>query len=210
VPKGSPLRQLSDLRGKRIAVANGSSAHGVLLNALQRAGLTDKDVQISFLQPAEAYSAFRGGDVDAWFTWDPYTSQAEQETGARILTGGEGLTNGYSFQVANRSALADPGRNAALRDYVLRLARAQTWAQQHPEQRAAAWAADTGLAQPVTLAAARRGADLDIPLDERVVKSEQELADEFADAGIVPGRARFADYVDTRYQPDLARLRQAP
>lgn len=210
VPKGSPLRQLSDLRGKRIAVAKGSSAHGVLLNALGRAGLTSKDVQIAFLQPSEAYSAFRGGDVDAWFIWDPYTSQALQETGARVLAGGQGLTNGYSFQVASRSALADPGRNAALRDYVLRLARAQAWAQRHPEQLATTWAADTGLAKEVTLAAVRQGVDLDFPLDERVVTSEQQLADQFADAGIVPGRARFADYVDTRYQADLARARNAP
>src|SRR5213075_2845878 len=79
VPADSPVHSVADLRGKTIAVAKGSSAHGVLLAALQRAGLSTSDVKISYLQPSDAYAAFSQHTVDAWSIWDPYTSQAKLE-----------------------------------------------------------------------------------------------------------------------------------
>ena len=54
VPKTSPIRTLRDLRGKKIAVPIGSSAHGFLLNAIQTAGLSPKDVTLVNLAPGQA------------------------------------------------------------------------------------------------------------------------------------------------------------
>lgn len=117
VPKDSPLRTVSDLRGKTIGVAKGSSTHGQILYTLGRAGLSTKDSRLSFLQPADAYGAFNQHQLDAWVVWDPYTSQARLESGARVLADGRGTANGYAFIVAGTDALADPGVNTALRDY---------------------------------------------------------------------------------------------
>src|SRR5438067_9098720 len=66
VPADSPLRTVADLRGKNIAVAQGSSAHGQVLGNLHNAGLSTSDVTLSFLQPAAAYAAFNQHQVDAW------------------------------------------------------------------------------------------------------------------------------------------------
>ena len=52
VPKDSPIQTLADLKGKRIAVPQGSSAHGLALLALKSVGLTPKDVQFVYLSPA--------------------------------------------------------------------------------------------------------------------------------------------------------------
>ncbi|MGN5381057.1 PhnD/SsuA/transferrin family substrate-binding protein [Streptomyces lasalocidi] len=52
VPKGSTLKTAADLKGKKIAVPQGSSAHGLALNALKSVGLTPKDVKLTFLDPA--------------------------------------------------------------------------------------------------------------------------------------------------------------
>ena len=57
----SPITTIADLRGKRIAVGKGSSAHGHILAQLKNAGLTPADVQLVFLQPADALSAFTAG-----------------------------------------------------------------------------------------------------------------------------------------------------
>ena len=46
-------------------MAKGSSAHGLLLNILERAGLSQDDVKISFLLPADALAAFTRGRIDA-------------------------------------------------------------------------------------------------------------------------------------------------
>jgi len=218
VPKNSGLRTLADLKGKTIAVAKGSSAHGVTLGILRKAGLSLTDVTLSFLQPADAYAAFTQNRVDAWSVWDPYTSQALLETGARVLVDGTGtvgggapntepgagaVTNGYGFQVASRAALADGRKSSALKDFVVRYAKALAFAKAHPQERADAWAKETGLKPEVATAAVQRGLDRAIPIDDAVIDSEQQLADAFAEAKVLPNRFRFADFVDKRFAADI-------
>ncbi|ALG15702.1 ABC transporter substrate-binding protein [Kibdelosporangium phytohabitans] len=203
VPSGSPARTVADLRGKNIAVAKGSSAHGQILLNLKKAGLSTKDVKLNFLQPSDAYAAFTQRQVDAWAIWDPYTSQALLEAGARVLVDGKGTANGYTFQVAGQPALADAGKNAAIKDYVTRIAKAQRWSDAHRPEWAKAWAAETGLKIEVTTKATDRGPDLPVALDDTVVASEQELADAFTADKVLPGRVDFASFVDKRYAADL-------
>nr|WP_236703088.1 ABC transporter substrate-binding protein [Lentzea aerocolonigenes] len=204
VQENSPLRSVSDLKGKNIAVAKGSSAHGQVLLTLRASGLTTKDVTLNFLQPSDAYSAFTQGKVDAWAVWDPYTAQAQQEAKARVLTTGEGRSNGYGFQVAGRKALDDKGKTPALKEYLVRYYKAQKWADTHREEWAKAWAAETGLKYEVALAAVNRNGDLPVKIDDTLIKSEQELADAFAEDKTLPGKVDFGKFVDTRFQGDLA------
>jgi sulfonate transport system substrate-binding protein len=199
VPKGSPVRTVADLRGRRIALAKGSSAHALLLNVLKRAGLGLGDVRPQYLQPADALSAFGSGKVDAWSIWDPYTAQAQAQTGARVLLDGTGYTNGYAFNVASDKALKDRAKVAALRDYLARVHRAYLWAGLHQDAWAAAWARQIGLPLPVAEVATRRRVTRPIRIDANVIGSEQQLADAFAGANVLPGRVRFADFVDTRF-----------
>ncbi|SDW44511.1 sulfonate transport system substrate-binding protein [Amycolatopsis xylanica] len=203
VPSDSPLTDVASLRGKTIAVAKGSSAHGQLLNTLRNAGLSTKDVKISFLQPSEAYSAFTQHSVDAWAIWDPYTAQAQLETGAKVLADGRGASNGYAFQTAATAALADPGKNAAIGDYLTRVVKAQKWADSHHAEWAQAWAAETGLKLEVARKSIDAGRDLPTPLDDEVVQSEQKLADAFTDDKVLPGKVDFVKFVDRRYAADL-------
>ncbi|HEX8865915.1 MAG TPA: ABC transporter substrate-binding protein [Lentzea sp.] len=204
VPAGSPLKSVADLKGKNIAVAKGSSAHGQVLTTLRAAGLTTKDVTLNFLQPADAYGAFTQGKVDAWAVWDPYTAQAEKEAGARILADGKGTANGYGFQVAGKKALDDKGKTAAIKEYLVRYYKAQKWADEHRDEWAKAWSAETGLKYDVARAAVERASDLPVKLDDTVIKSEQELADAFTEDKTLPGKVDFAKFVDTRFQGDLA------
>jgi ABC-type nitrate/sulfonate/bicarbonate transport system substrate-binding protein len=110
VPKDSKLTSPEQLKGKSIAVAQGSSAHFQLIASLKAAGLTLSDVKVKYLQPADALAAFTSGKVDAWTVWDPYTSQVLQAKQGRILTTGQGLVNGLNFQVAAPSALGTARR----------------------------------------------------------------------------------------------------
>ncbi|HEY0453701.1 ABC transporter substrate-binding protein [Actinophytocola sp.] len=205
VPGDSPLRDVRDLRGKTIGVAKGSSAHGQVLYSLRAAGLSTKDVKLSFLQPADAYGAFNQHQIDAWATWDPYTSQTLLESHARVLADGSGTANGYTFLVAGTDALGDAGVNSAIRDYVVRHAKAERWSDTHREQWAQAWAKETGLSIEVARAAVAAGPDLPVPLDDTVIGSEQKLADAFTDDGVLPGKVDFATFVDRRYVSDLTK-----
>ncbi|WP_437942845.1 aliphatic sulfonate ABC transporter substrate-binding protein [Sorangium sp. So ce341] len=98
VPKDSPITSVAGLKGKRVAVNRGSNVHYLLVRAVESAGLTLDDLQVSFLAPADARSAFESGKVDAWVIWDPFLAAAEL-AGARVLQSGEGLVDNHLFYV---------------------------------------------------------------------------------------------------------------
>ena len=69
VPKGSSIKTVQDLVGKRVAV--NVLAHGdyMLLEALKEAGIPLDKVQRTPLQPPDAAAAFATGKIDAWSTF---------------------------------------------------------------------------------------------------------------------------------------------
>ena len=202
VPPNSDIKSVADLEGKKIAVAEGSSANYNLLAQLDEAGVDYGDVEVQNLQPADALAAFDAGHVDAWAIWEPYTSQAEKDADARVLTTGKGIVNGFVFQVASDAALDDQATTAAVKDYIGRIAEAQTWTETHKEEWAEAWAEETGLSEEITLAAARkREIDL-VPITQEVITSEQEMADAFAANGLVPEKFDVEPYFIDDFNSD--------
>jgi sulfonate transport system substrate-binding protein len=183
VAKDSPIQTLADLKGKRIAVPQGSSAHGLALLALKSAGLTPKDVQLVYLSPAAGGTAFNTGKVDAWSIWNPQSALAVKD-GARIIAKGlPPIDQANNYYVASEKSLNDPSRRAALADLLTRVAREFNWAQQHPDEYAKAIAKETG----VSLEDARTTVDAYpfkitqfLPED---LKAEQALGDAFFEAG---------------------------
>ncbi|WP_260634857.1 ABC transporter substrate-binding protein [Streptomyces angustmyceticus] len=212
VKKGSPLKRPSQLKGKSIAVAQGSSAHYQLIASLKKVGLTPKGVTLNYLQPADALAAFTRGKVDAWAVWDPYTSQALDQADARVLTTGQGVVNGLSFQVAAPAALDDKKKSAALKDYTERLRRAQNWVFKHPGVWAKAWAKETGLPEKVALDAVKRtrGTAVTVAVDKAAIASEQQIVDSFAAVKLIPRSFRFGDFVDPRFNSGLPPSNTAP
>ncbi|WP_462413306.1 aliphatic sulfonate ABC transporter substrate-binding protein [Neobacillus sp. Marseille-QA0830] len=108
VPKGSPIKELKDLKNKKVGVAKGSSAYNFLYMALDHAGLTDKDIEIIQLQPDEARPALDNGSIDAWSIWEPYTTTAVFQTGAKVLVTGKDLDiNAPSFLIARTNFIEE-------------------------------------------------------------------------------------------------------
>jgi sulfonate transport system substrate-binding protein len=85
VRKDSSINAVGDLKGKRVAVTRGTDPHIFLVRALQKAGLSEKDIQPVLLQHPDGKTALIRGDVDAWAGLDPMMAQAEVEDGARLL-----------------------------------------------------------------------------------------------------------------------------
>ena len=199
VPKGSPITSIAQLRGKSIAVAQGSSSDYHLLTVLEKAHLSVKEVTIEHLQPAEALAAFTSGQVDAWDIWDPYSSEAIVEDGAKVLVNGQGYGSNYSFEVASQAALADPGKKAAIKAYLALLNQAYRWEQSHSAQWAQSWSAATGVPLKVMQIATKDEASVPGPISPAVVSSEQRLADAFYGAGLLPSRVNFQSFSYTGY-----------
>jgi sulfonate transport system substrate-binding protein len=199
VPKGSPVHSVAQLRGKRIAVAQGSSADYHLLTVLNKAGLSVHDVTLVYLQPAAGLAALTSGHVDAWDIWSPFIEEGERLDGATAIVTGQGYGSPYSFTVASRAALADPGKAAAIRDYLSLIAQAHRWAASHLSAWSAVWAKASGLPLNVMTQAAGDSASLAVPITPAVVASEQQVADAFTAAGLIPVHVNFSQFVDTSF-----------
>ena len=199
LPKGSPVASVAQLRGKTIAVSEGSSADYHLLAVLKQAGLTVKDVTIDNLQPPQALAAFASGHVAAWDVWSPYIEEAEAQHGARVLVNGSPIGKTFSFEVASRAALANPAKAAAIRDYLQLIAQAHAWTNTHPSAWAATWAQATGLPLATMTAAAKDDQAVPVPISAAVVGSEQSIANAFTAAGLIPGHVDFANYAVTTF-----------
>jgi sulfonate transport system substrate-binding protein len=182
VPKGSPITSLSQLRGKKIAVPQGSSAHGLALLALRSAGLTPQDAHFVFLSPAAGASAFASGKVDAWSIWNPQAALAVK-AGARVLAKGmPPIDQLNSYYVAPDKDLSDRSRRAALTDLFERLSAVYVWGTRHPDQLAKAVSTDDGL----PLAAAKSVLAFTefhvTPVTPGDITAEQNLATAFQEA----------------------------
>jgi sulfonate transport system substrate-binding protein len=83
-PKGSSIRRVQDLSGKRVAV--NWAAHGdyILLRALEREQITPASVTRVPIQPPEAAAAFATGKIDAWSTFGVFFLTAVKN-GANVL-----------------------------------------------------------------------------------------------------------------------------
>ena len=78
--KGSGIKSIKDLAGKRVAVTRGTDPHIFLLQALDSVGLSEKDIKPVLLQHPDGYRALVSGQVDAWAGLDPHMAKGELET----------------------------------------------------------------------------------------------------------------------------------
>lgn len=198
IPQGSDIKSVADLKGKSVAVARGSSAHGHLILQLEKAGVDPGDLDINFLQPSDSKSAFESGQVDAWAVWDPYTAIAEVGGAVPLITA-EGVSNGYGFGVASDKALADDPRAEAIDDLLGRIDRAYQWTKDNPEEWAKIFAEETGT-EKAAAEINTRSTRLPIALDQTVIDSQNDLIGAFERAGVLPESFDFADQVDVRFE----------
>lgn len=80
------IKSVADLKGKTVALDVGTTSHFFLLNCLEKAGLSEKDIKISQAASAgEAGQAFVAGKVDAAVTWEPWLSRGVKEGNGNLI-----------------------------------------------------------------------------------------------------------------------------
>ncbi len=193
VPNGSTLQAVSELKGKKVAVQKGSSANFLLVAALNKAGLTLKDIQPVYLAPADARAAFANGSVDAWAIWDPYLAAIQQSQSVRVLADYQGLLHASSFyEGSRRFADAHP---EAIRLLLAELAKAGAWANAHKPEVSRILAEQIGLPAAVTAAwQARTGYGV-TPLTPEIIAIQQQTADIFQAQGLIPRKVDVSQAV---------------
>ncbi len=91
VASGSAIAQIAQLKGRRVALLDGSFHTYLLARVLEQAGLCLPDVQRVELSPAASQRALAAGEVDAWVAMAPLLGSALQAGTIRVLAANEGL-----------------------------------------------------------------------------------------------------------------------
>jgi NitT/TauT family transport system substrate-binding protein len=86
VQKDSGIEKVSDLKGKKVITTTGTTADIYLHRALQKAGLTRKDVTVVNAKMPDAVQAFISGKVPAVALWVPFDLRVnEADKGAKEI-----------------------------------------------------------------------------------------------------------------------------
>ena len=184
VPENSPIRTLADIKGKKIAVARGSSAHNFTVQLVAKAGLAFTDIVPAYLAPSDAVAAFSRGSVDAWVVWDPYFALAQRHQKARVVATTKDVADSNSFYLANSDFAAKyPKVLVAVIDELTKIT---AWSAQNRDKLAAAISAVTGVELEAQRIAVDR-ADIALrPMTATVIAQQQQIADAFLKLGLIP------------------------
>jgi sulfonate transport system substrate-binding protein len=184
VPEGSPIRELADIKGKKIAVARGSSAHNFTVKLVSKAGLAFTDIEPAYLAPADASAAFTRGAVDAWVIWDPYFALAQSRQKVRVIATTNDVSPSNSFYIGNSDFAAKYPK--VLVATIDELAKVFDWAAHNRDKLAGIVASVIGIdleAERVAVERANLGLYAVTP---EVVTQQQGVADAFLKLRLIP------------------------
>jgi taurine transport system substrate-binding protein len=101
VKTSAGIADLASLKGKTIGVTAGSTSDYALRATLKTAGIDASDVKFLTVPPPAMGAAWKRGDIDAAYTWDPFLHQLEADQGKILDTIGglsERTKGAYSIQ----------------------------------------------------------------------------------------------------------------
>ena len=176
---------------------------------LQSAGLTFDDIEGVALSPSDGLAALQGGSVDALASYGVSIITAKKN-GATTLASAEDILSGNFDVVASLSAIKDPKKHAAVADFLRRLqqladwqtANVDTWAQvtadatKQPLDQALQTLKDGNAQHPTKY----------LPLSDAAIASQQDVADTFLAAGLLPAKVDVTTFWDTSFADTLKDL----
>src|SRR6188768_2682536 len=118
--RSSGIASIADLKGKRVATIEPTSAGYFLHRMLATAGLSFDDITAVPLTPLSAMTeALRKGEVDAVAIWEPEGVNSEQALGAdAVVFDGDGVYAELFNLNTTAGALADPVKRAQIVRFV--------------------------------------------------------------------------------------------
>lgn len=105
----SGIADMAALKGKKVGVEVGFVAHLLLMNALESAKLTEKDIEMVNIPTDQTAQALKSGKVDAIAAWQPNSGQALKEVAGskHIFTSANVAGLIYDVLAVNPKSLAE-------------------------------------------------------------------------------------------------------
>lgn len=202
LPEGSDIKSVKDLEGKKVAVAKGSSAFGLLYAAFEKEGVDPSKVDVIQLQPDEAQPAFENNSVDAWATWEPFISyQTVGNNATALLKGKDVGTYGAMFTIA-RTAFTEQNPDLVA-TYLEVYQKATKWMKENPKE-AVQFFADLKGIDPATVEEILKNTPYELQvINDKVIASQQSAADLFVEQGVFSNKIDVTKVVDNQFVEKL-------
>ena len=190
----SPVASISDLKGRRVALGEGSWQTSFLAAALHQYGLAYNDVdRINLGRGGD--QALLAGEVEAWIGNDPQLTALQREGAVRVLLPVGPYISHRSVWFASRDFATK--RPEILDAIVTALQRTDSWVKERPREAAEIFARDLPEWPSVEAweAALRRRPWGLRPVSEDFVSEQQRVADLLASQGLLPRAIKVAEAV---------------
>ena len=142
VSKNSAIKNLKELKGKKIAATKGTDPYLFTLQALETVGLDKRDVQLVHLQHPDGKTALERGQVDAWAGLDPLMASAQLQSGAKQIYRNINFNSYSVLSVKDQFAAQSPEAVIAV---IKAYEQARKWAKANPDKLAALVAKEANL-----------------------------------------------------------------
>jgi sulfonate transport system substrate-binding protein len=189
----SPLKSVSELKGKRVALNKASNVHFLLVRVLEHSGLTWADIEPVYLTPADARAAFESGRVDAWAIWDPYYAEVVGAGQARLLADGTGLVENRGYYLATRQFVNE--QPEAFKILLAEVRAMSQWGDTHRDELADFYAQVLEMEPRVVRVAEHRRHFGMETMKPEIVAYQQQIADTFFRLGLIPHSVAVQDAV---------------
>ena len=208
VAPGVDVKDLSDLAGKKIAYSPGQAQGALVLRTLQKAGLSESDVDlVEMTSVDDSYvNALASKQVDVaplgQALVKTYLAKYERDGATTIPSG---IRDDAWTLYAPTSVLEDANKAAALKKYVAVWAKAQQWISDHPDDFAQAFYVDhEGLSPEDAKYVVDALGTFTVPTNwDDFIKREQETADLLAEKQD-HDKLDAASLFDRRYEKAIA------
>jgi taurine transport system substrate-binding protein len=170
------IDSIADLKGKTVATPLASTSDFSLRAALKNEGVDANDVKIIDAEPDAIYAAWKKGDIDAAYVWNPNLAKIKDDGGKVLISSADLAKKGqttYDLAVAtNEFAEKYPD---ALNTWAAQQDKAVKLIQDDPDAAAEAIAAELSISQEEALAQLK---------DLIFVNASEQVGDEYLGGGL--------------------------
>lgn len=199
----SPYKSVADLKGKKIAVQFGSSAHHYLILLLKQSGLNTSDVNLVGLPAPDHQAALESGNVEAVATWEPWSSVLENAKAGKVLADSSSGVKRYLQVFLARNDFAQQYPDIAVR-FVKANEKALQFIKTNPDAALELIAKESKLPAPV-LARIVKETDWDAQIVPDDVAAFQQVKDFLQETKVLKKDYDINELFDDRYFKQLPR-----
>jgi sulfonate transport system substrate-binding protein len=204
VPKGSPITSVSQLRGKTIAVQEGTVEQYVLIQMLKKADIPYSAVTVDNLAVTNASTAVASGKVDAAVLTQPLIALDVYAGTATQVVSAAAYAKTLGYLTASQAALDNPEKAAAIADFINRFYKAEAILRKNPMLAAETYVKTYDVPLAVAEAAVKTVQAVGTPITPAIISYQQQEADTFHQLGLVPTKLDVSKIFDLPYNQKVS------